>query len=62
MESPAPQASPWGAGASQRVTASPPETGIFFSLPSAAKAIHAPSGEKIGLSPPSVPAKGVASN
>ena len=35
-------------GASQRVTAAPPSTEIFLSLPSALKPIHWPSGEKNG--------------
>ena len=40
---------------SHRVTGVPPSTGTFFSLSSAMKAIHFPSGEKIGVLAPSVP-------
>jgi hypothetical protein len=38
------------------VIGAPPSTEIFFSFPPAKNAIHFPSGEKNGLSAPSVPA------
>ncbi len=49
-------------GASHSVTAAPPVTAIFFSLPPAKNAIHWPSGEKNGLAAPSVPASAAACN
>ena len=46
---------------SARVIAVPPTTGTFRSLPSTVvKPIHRPSGEKNGVTPPSVPARGSA--
>ena len=48
------QVPPRPAGASHRLTAAPPVTRIFFSLPPAKNAIHCPSGEKNGLAAPSV--------
>ena len=47
---------------SEIVTGMPPRRMTFFSLPLAKKPIHWPSGEKNGLSPPSVPGIGVLSN
>src|SRR5262249_16798692 len=49
------------AGASQITTAGPTPPGAFFSLFSAQKPIHWPSGEKKGPTAPSVPAIAVAS-
>ena len=49
-------------GASQSVTAAPPCTEIFFSLPSAKKPSHWPSGEKKGSLAFSVPESAVACN
>src|SRR5262245_17842875 len=49
------------AGASQITTGGPPPAGAFFSLLSAQKPIHWPSGEKKGPTAPSVPAIAVAS-
>src|SRR5262245_52758981 len=49
------------AGASQITTGGPPPAGTFFSLLSAQKPIHWPSGEKKGPTAPSVPAIAVAS-
>ena len=46
--------------ASASVTAAPPVTAIFLSLPRAKNPIHCPSGEKNGLSALSVPRSGSA--
>ena len=43
-----PQLAPRPRGASHSVTAAPPSTEIFLSLPSAKNPIHSPSGEKNG--------------
>src|SRR2546423_7009660 len=51
-----PQLAPRRSVTSHKVTAAPPSTGIFLSLPPAANPIHWPSGEKNGELAPSVPA------
>ena len=55
----APQPRP--GGTSEIVAAGPPPAGTFFSVLRAQKPTHAPSGEKNGASPPSVPGIDVAS-
>src|SRR5262249_435867 len=50
-----PQLPPRPAGASHRITGSPPSTASFLSLPAAKKATHCPSGEKNGAYAPSLP-------
>src|SRR5579863_6585708 len=50
-----PQEAPRGLSASQRVTAAPPSTEIFFSFPPAKNPIQRLSGEKNGAAAPSVP-------
>src|SRR5262245_43320190 len=65
MVSSDPQLAPYNpekAGASQITTGGPPPAGAFFSLLSAQKPIHWPSGEKKGPLAPSVPAIAVASS
>ena len=57
-----PQLAPKPPPASQIVTAGPPATGTFFSLPSAKKPIHWLSGEKNGLSALVVPGTGTDAN
>src|SRR5437867_7578460 len=61
MLSSGPQLAPRTAAALQRVKAAPPLSETFFSLPSAKNPNDCPSGEKNGLSAPSVPGIGVAS-
>ncbi len=46
---PGPHVPPQPLGASHKVEAAPPETGTFFSLPSAKNPTHFPSCEKNGL-------------
>src|SRR5688572_13325976 len=50
-----PRALAFALQALQIVIGVPPPGEVFFSFPSAKKAIHFPSGEKNGLSTPSVP-------
>lgn len=58
MTSSAPHAPPRLFGASQSVTAAPPETSIVFNFPSAKNPRERLSGEKNGEDAPSVPANG----
>ncbi len=60
MMSPSPQLAPRACGASHKSTTVPWSADIFFNLPLAKKPIHLPSGEKNGVSAPSVPASGAA--
>src|SRR5262249_27541716 len=61
MVSSGPQLAPRLTEALHRVKGAPPLTETFFSLPSAKNPTHCPSGEKNGVSAPSVPWIGVAS-
>src|SRR5262249_2194538 len=61
MVSSGPQLAPRLRDALQRVIGAPPLRETFFSLPSAKNPTDCPSGEKNGLSAPSVPGIGVAS-
>ena len=54
-----PQLPPKPLGASDSVTAAPPSTAIFLSLPSAKNPIQSPAGEKNGNAAFSVPGSGV---
>src|SRR5262245_17621315 len=57
-----PQLAPRLRNAPQRVKGAPPPRETLFSLPSAKNPTDCPSGEKNGLSAPSVPGIGVGSN
>ena len=56
-----PQLAPRGSTASPRVSAAPPLTETFFSFPPAKNPTHWPSGEKKGLTAPSVLVMGLQS-